>query len=48
MGATPYNEMYLKEGAGRAHYLRYAQWLTQQPASAWSFEVEARPFAEKW
>lgn len=22
--------------------------LTQQPASAWSFEVEARPFAESW
>ena len=25
-----------------------ALWLVQQPASAWSFEVEARPFAEKW
>lgn len=25
-----------------------AEWLTQQPSSAWSFEVEARPFAEKW
>ncbi len=25
-----------------------AYWLTQQPRSAWSFEVEARPFAEKW
>jgi NAD(P)-dependent dehydrogenase (short-subunit alcohol dehydrogenase family) len=25
-----------------------AEWLTKQPASAWSFEVEARPFAEKW
>lgn len=23
-------------------------WLTQQPASAWSFEVEARPFGEHW
>lgn len=23
-------------------------WLTQQPQSAWSFEVEARPFGEKW
>lgn len=23
-------------------------WLSQQPASAWSFEVEARPFAEAW
>lgn len=23
-------------------------WLTQQPRSAWSFEVEARPFAEAW
>ena len=25
-----------------------ALWLVQQPASAWSFEVEARPSAEKW
>ncbi len=25
-----------------------AHWLAQQPRSAWSFEVEARPFAEKW
>jgi len=25
-----------------------AWWLTQQPRSAWSFEVEARPFAETW
>jgi len=25
-----------------------AAWLTRQPRSAWSFEVEARPFAEKW
>jgi NAD(P)-dependent dehydrogenase (short-subunit alcohol dehydrogenase family) len=25
-----------------------AWWLTQQPRSAWSFEVEARPFGEKW
>ncbi len=23
-------------------------WLTQQPHSAWSFEVEARPFGETW
>lgn len=23
-------------------------WLTQQPRSAWSFEVEARPFGEAW
>ncbi|MGH8281595.1 MAG: hypothetical protein ACRERZ_05325 [Gammaproteobacteria bacterium] len=23
-------------------------WLTQQPRSAWSFEVEARPFGEVW
>ncbi|MGH8281593.1 MAG: SDR family NAD(P)-dependent oxidoreductase [Gammaproteobacteria bacterium] len=23
-------------------------WLTQQPRSAWSFEVEARPFGETW
>ncbi|MCD6663617.1 MAG: SDR family NAD(P)-dependent oxidoreductase [Comamonas sp.] len=25
-----------------------AWWLTQQPRSAWSFEIEARPFAERW
>jgi NAD(P)-dependent dehydrogenase (short-subunit alcohol dehydrogenase family) len=25
-----------------------AFWLTQQRPSAWSFEVEARPFGEKW
>jgi hypothetical protein len=23
-------------------------WLTEQPPSAWAFEVEARPFAEHW
>jgi NAD(P)-dependent dehydrogenase (short-subunit alcohol dehydrogenase family) len=23
-------------------------WLTRQPRSAWSFEVEARPFGESW
>jgi NAD(P)-dependent dehydrogenase (short-subunit alcohol dehydrogenase family) len=23
-------------------------WLTQQPQSAWSFEVEARPYKENW
>jgi hypothetical protein len=25
-----------------------AYWLTQQSPSAWSFEVEARPFGETW
>jgi len=25
-----------------------AFWLSKQPRSAWSFEVEARPFAENW
>jgi NAD(P)-dependent dehydrogenase (short-subunit alcohol dehydrogenase family) len=25
-----------------------ASWLTKQPRSAWSFEVEARPFGETW
>jgi NAD(P)-dependent dehydrogenase (short-subunit alcohol dehydrogenase family) len=25
-----------------------AVWLTQQPRSAWSFEIEVRPFGEKW
>ena len=24
------------------------RWLVDQPRTAWSFEVEARPFAEKW
>jgi uncharacterized circularly permuted ATP-grasp superfamily protein len=28
----PYNEMHISEGAARAHYLRYAQWLSLQPA----------------
>jgi len=23
-------------------------WLTEQPRSAWAFEVEARPFGERW
>ena len=32
MPNTPYNEMYFREGAGRAHYLRYSQWLGEQPA----------------
>jgi NAD(P)-dependent dehydrogenase (short-subunit alcohol dehydrogenase family) len=25
-----------------------AFWLSRQPRSAWSFSIEARPFAEKW
>jgi NAD(P)-dependent dehydrogenase (short-subunit alcohol dehydrogenase family) len=25
-----------------------AAWLAQQPRSAWAFEVEARPFGERW
>jgi NAD(P)-dependent dehydrogenase (short-subunit alcohol dehydrogenase family) len=25
-----------------------AVWLAQQPRSAWTFEIEVRPFAEKW
>jgi len=25
-----------------------AWWLTHQPRSAWSFEIEARPFGETW
>ena len=25
-----------------------AFWLTKQHPSAWSFEVEARPFGESW
>jgi len=31
LGNPPYNEMYLKEGAGRAHYQRYSRWLERQP-----------------
>ena len=30
--SKPYNEMTLSDGAARAHYLRYAQWLSAQPA----------------
>src|ERR1035438_4876704 len=30
--STPYNEMYLGDGAARSHYLRYAEWLQEQPA----------------
>lgn len=30
------------------HIAETAWWLTQQPRSAWSFEVEARPFGEQW
>jgi hypothetical protein len=25
-----------------------AHWLVNQPRSAWSFEVEARPYGERW
>jgi hypothetical protein len=25
-----------------------AVWLAKQPRSAWSFEVDVRPFGEKW
>src|ERR1700720_4939383 len=28
--------MALADGTTRAHYLRYAQWLTHQPAERWS------------
>jgi NAD(P)-dependent dehydrogenase (short-subunit alcohol dehydrogenase family) len=30
------------------HVAETAYWLAQQPKSAWSFEVEARTFGEKW
>jgi len=30
------------------HVAETAYWLARQPKSAWSFEVEARPFGEKW
>jgi uncharacterized circularly permuted ATP-grasp superfamily protein len=32
LGNKPYNEMALADGTTRAHYLRYAEWLTRQPA----------------
>jgi len=32
LGNKPYNEMHISDGAARAHYLRYAQWLSLQPA----------------
>ncbi len=32
LGTKPYNEMTLGDGAARAHYQRYSQWLTRQPA----------------
>src|ERR1700722_7264869 len=32
LASKPYNEMYSGESAARPHYLRYAQWLTGQPA----------------
>jgi hypothetical protein len=25
-----------------------AVWLARQPRSAWTFEIEVRPFGEKW
>ena len=25
-----------------------AVWLTRQPRSAWTFEIDVRPFGEKW
>ena len=31
LGSTPYNEMYSSADVGRAHYLRYTQWLSDQP-----------------
>lgn len=32
MGSTPYNELYLGDGAARPHYSRYTEWLSNQPA----------------
>ena len=32
LAGTPYNEMILSDGAARPHYLRYAEWLKDQPA----------------
>ena len=32
MGNKPYNEMYVSEGAERAHYHSYNKWLAEQPA----------------
>jgi NAD(P)-dependent dehydrogenase (short-subunit alcohol dehydrogenase family) len=30
------------------HLAATAVWLTKQPRSAWTFEVDVRPFGEKW
>jgi uncharacterized circularly permuted ATP-grasp superfamily protein len=32
LSSKPYNEMFRDEGAGRAHYQRYKEWLDTQPA----------------
>ncbi len=32
MGGISYNEMYRTDGTARSHYLRYGDWLKQQPA----------------
>src|SRR6202044_1299014 len=32
LASKPYNEMYSGESAARPHYLRYEQWLGEQPA----------------
>ena len=32
MGGKSYNEMYRTDGTARSHYLRYGDWLKQQPA----------------
>ena len=37
-----------KEGYHLALLARSVFWLTQQPRSTWSFEVEIRPFGEVW
>ena len=38
------DEFFLKPDAMAAS----AVWLAQQPRSAWTFEIEVRPFGEKW
>ncbi len=43
MPNKPDNFFVKSEGVAETVY-----WLTQQPRSAWSFEVEARPFGEVW
>jgi uncharacterized circularly permuted ATP-grasp superfamily protein len=32
LASSPYNELFLNDGVARAHYSRYSEWLSDQPA----------------